>query len=46
MVIGMRMAWTLGGVKVAKLAYGEPLKDPNTTQRSNHPLSLPLNANT
>ena len=46
MVIGMRMAWTLGGVKVAKLAYGGLLKDPSTTQQSNLLLLSPLNANT
>lgn len=43
---GLRTGLIHAGVKVAKPAYGEPLKDLNTTQQLNHPLSLPLNANT
>ena len=43
---GLKTVRIHAGVKVAKPAYEEPLKDLNTTQQSNHLLSLPLNANT
>ena len=43
---GLKTVRIHAGVKVAKPAYEEPLKDLNITQQSNHLLSLHLNANT